>query len=76
MIKKISTRNQELSEKIMYYGKSKICKKVHLCQHLVANISFQLGGLWPNPSFILTLTNSISGEEGEGKLEGEKCRLS
>ena len=36
-----TTRDQGLSEKIMYYGKSKICNKVHLCLHLVANLSFQ-----------------------------------
>ena len=43
MIIKITTREQGLSQEIMYYGKSKICKKMHLCLHLVANLSFQSG---------------------------------
>ena len=46
MIIKITTMDQGLSEKIMYYGKSKICKKVHLCLHRVANLSFQSWALW------------------------------
>ena len=38
-LQKITARNQGLSEKIMYYRKSKICKKVHLCLLLLANLS-------------------------------------
>ena len=37
MIIKITTMDQGLSENFMYYGKSKICKKVHLCLHLAAS---------------------------------------